>query len=72
MDLGSPCPPAVVVDDIAVNRLIIERFLRPLGVSVDIAVDGRTAVDAVASSEPPFDLVLLDCHMPIMDGVCVA
>ena len=59
----------MVVDDIATNRLIAKRFLQSLEASVDVADNGRAGLDAVSTAEPPYDLVLMDCHMPVMDGV---
>jgi CheY-like chemotaxis protein len=35
---------------------------------VQIAHNGLEAVQAVAAAEPPFDLVLMDLQMPVMDG----
>jgi CheY-like chemotaxis protein len=58
----------LVVDDISTNRLIAGRFLRALHATVDFAEDGEAGVAAVKTAEPPFDLVLMDCHMPKMDG----
>lgn len=62
--------PAVVVEDNKVNRLIAERFVRALGLEVDLAEDGKQGVEAVRTAQPPYDLVFMDCQMPVMDGVC--
>jgi signal transduction histidine kinase/NO-binding membrane sensor protein with MHYT domain/CheY-like chemotaxis protein len=56
----------LLTDDNAVNRQVIKLFLAPLGVSITEAENGREALDRLAAE--PFDLVLLDVHMPVMDG----
>jgi signal transduction histidine kinase/AmiR/NasT family two-component response regulator len=56
----------LAVDDNAINRKVVHVFLEPQGVYVSDAANGREALDKLASE--PFDLVLLDVHMPIMDG----
>ena len=59
----------VVVDDIQTNRLIAGRVLRAFGAHVEFAEDGKGACEAVAQARLPFHLILMDCHMPVMDGV---
>jgi CheY-like chemotaxis protein len=39
-----------------------------MGHEVSVVPDGRAAVQAVESSSDPFDLILMDCQMPEMDG----
>ncbi len=56
----------LVADDNAVNQLLLRRMLERFGCSVTVAVDGREAVEAWAPGR--FDLVLMDCEMPVMDG----
>ncbi len=56
----------LLVDDNAVNRKVARIFLRAFNAEVVEAVDGVEALDRIA--ERPFDLVLLDVHMPVMDG----
>lgn len=57
----------LAADDSAVNREVVREALRRLGASVTLVNDGRAAVEAVQSSR--FDLVLMDCSMPVMDGL---
>ena len=57
----------LLVDDNAINRSVARLLLAPSGVVVTEAANGREALDRIA--EQPFDLVLLDVHMPVMDGV---
>lgn len=56
----------LLVDDNAVNRQIIKLFLEPFAVRLCEAENGEHALEAL--HEQPFDLVLLDVHMPVMDG----
>ncbi len=66
---------ALVVDDNATNRRILEEVLRNWGLKA-LAVDGGTAALAAlgqaAAAGEPFSLVLLDAHMPEMDGFDLA
>jgi signal transduction histidine kinase/CheY-like chemotaxis protein len=67
-----PASPALVrrrvllADDDEVNRLVIGGMLRRIGHDVVFALDGRQAVREVSRQE--FDLVIMDMHMPEMDG----
>jgi CheY-like chemotaxis protein len=57
----------LVVEDNAVNQKVAQRMLEQLGCRVDVAGDGRAALGMVESI--PYDLVLMDVQMPIMDGL---
>ena len=56
----------LVVDDNKVNQAVAKGMLKKLGVNVDIAGDGKEAVEIL--SKGLYDLVLMDCQMPVMDG----
>jgi PAS domain S-box-containing protein len=56
----------LVVDDNATNQRIAVAMLQKLGHRADVAADGAEAVSAWASV--PYDLILMDCRMPVMDG----
>ena len=65
----------LVVDDHATNRLILHETLGALGAEVANAASGREAVaewGRAAASGRPYQLLLLDCRMPEMDGFQVA
>jgi CheY-like chemotaxis protein len=56
----------LLVEDTPVNRDVASGMLEILGHSVDAVENGRLAVEAVARER--FDLILMDCQMPEMDG----
>lgn len=56
----------LIADDHAINRLLARRQLLALGYSVDEAETGREALQAMERQK--YDLILMDCHMPEMDG----
>ncbi len=57
----------LLVDDVELNRIVAQAFLRQAGVRVDIAVHGREALQKIA--EHDYALVLMDIQMPEMDGL---
>ncbi len=57
----------LVVEDNPVNRKVVQHMLQKLGCSVGLAADGNEALD-VAQREA-FDLILMDWHMPGIDGL---
>ena len=56
-----------MTDDNGVNRQVLRLFLQPQGALLTEAANGQEALDRLAAE--PFDLALLDVHMPVMDGV---
>jgi signal transduction histidine kinase/ActR/RegA family two-component response regulator len=56
----------LVAEDNAINRMIAERFLTGAGALVEQAETGKEAVALFGAHE--FDVILMDCHMPEMDG----
>ena len=59
----------LLAEDNELNREIAEEILNAYGLEVDIAENGAIAVEKVGTAAPgQYDLVLMDVHMPIMDG----
>ena len=56
----------LLVEDNKVNQLVAVGMMKKMGVQIEVANNGVEAVEAV--KEKQFDLIFMDCHMPIMDG----
>ncbi|MDH3535103.1 MAG: response regulator [Gammaproteobacteria bacterium] len=57
----------LVVDDVPVNLIVVEKILDSLGYQVEAATNGLEAVEAVKSRR--YDLIFMDIQMPGMDGL---
>jgi len=62
---------ALVVEDNAVNQEMARAMLDMLGFHVTTASNGQEGVLA-AAADPDLNLILMDCQMPIMDGLAAA
>jgi signal transduction histidine kinase len=56
----------LVAEDNSINQLMMAEMIRHLGFSVDVVGNGEEAVRAIASF--PYDVVLMDCDMPVQSG----
>ncbi len=56
----------LLAEDNDISARVIERMLHRIGVSTQLAVNGEEALLAVQRNR--FDIVLMDCEMPVMDG----
>ncbi|URI09161.1 ATP-binding protein [Aquincola tertiaricarbonis] len=79
-DCGQPAVPApgwaarerlrgkrlLLAEDNPINQELAVALLEEVGAEVTVAPDGQAALACLA--EQPFDLVLMDCQMPVMDG----
>jgi CheY-like chemotaxis protein len=57
----------LVVEDNKVNQLVMSKMLKTLGVSFRLAENGEVALSILGKEE--FDMVFMDCQMPVMDGL---
>ena len=56
----------LLVEDNQVNQMVASTILKKMGHSVDVAENGQYALDALEAED--YDMVLMDCQMPVMDG----
>jgi signal transduction histidine kinase len=56
----------LLVEDIEANRKLVSIMLKKLGCTYDVAVNGQEAVEVCHKIR--FDLIFMDCQMPVMDG----
>lgn len=72
MEPSSPLPAqaaflkVLVAEDNRTNQLVLRRQLEKLGCEAHLVDDGQQALEQLRSSS--FDIVLMDCQMPVMDG----
>ncbi len=71
-DTPSPMPELrghiLVAEDSHMNQEVTRKQLRRLGYRAHIVENGQQAVAALHAADQRYDLVLMDCHMPVMDG----
>lgn len=63
---AAPRPCVLIAEDNPVNQKVAERMMRRLGYRVEVAPNGAAAVEAL--SRRPYDVILMGCQMPEMDG----
>ncbi len=62
----------LIVDDSKTDRTIMQKALKPLGISITEATNGVEALHLIKSSDTNFDAILIDIEMPRMDGYTLA
>jgi len=60
-------PRVLLAEDNPVNQLVARGMLTKLGCDIEVALNGALAVEAMARTH--FDVILMDCQMPVMDGL---
>ncbi|NOU36773.1 MAG: response regulator [Kiritimatiellaceae bacterium] len=60
----------LLAEDNQVNQLVARKILSSLGLEVTVVENGQLAIDKLKAE--PFDVVMLDCQMPVMDGYTAA
>lgn len=63
---GTRKPLVMLVEDNAINQVVAREHLSDCRVLV--TADGQQAIDALQGTKAQFDLILMDCQMPVMDG----
>ena len=58
----------LVAEDNTINQRVIQMLLKNLGISAHIVSNGVEVVEAVRANPGRYPLILMDCHMPEMDG----
>ncbi len=59
----------LLVEDNLVNQKVVLAILRKKGFQIDVANDGREALSKLEAAANPYDLVLMDVQMPVLDGL---
>ena len=62
----TPAPHVLIAEDNFPNQKVAVLLLKKLGVRMDLAENGSVALEHLMAR--PYDLVLMDCHMPEMNG----
>lgn len=70
LPLGLGALKVLLVDDNKINQKVASVMLEQMGICADIAENGEDAIAMLMLS--PYDLVLMDCQMPVMDGYTAA
>jgi signal transduction histidine kinase/ActR/RegA family two-component response regulator len=66
IEMGDLAAHVLLAEDDSVNQMVVEAMLTRLGCIVEVVADGTAALGA--ATQRHYDLILMDCHMPVMDG----
>lgn len=58
----------LLVEDNKVNQDVALMILEDIGYEADIAQNGQQCLDMLSSAATPYQLILMDCQMPVLDG----
>ncbi len=58
----------LVAEDNHVNQLVVLNMLKRIRVTPDLVSDGVQAIDAIKTASVPYDVIFMDCEMPLLDG----
>ena len=61
-------PRILVVEDNDINQSVMTEFLSKMDITPELADNGRAAVEMVQQQSREYNLILMDCEMPVMDG----
>lgn len=64
--LPENAPRILLVEDNPTNQLVTRRIIEKLGYRIEVAENGQKALEKVKQSS--YDIILMDCQMPVMDG----
>ena len=60
---------ALLVEDNMINQMVAKKMLSESGVEIEVAINGAKALERLlANTDKEFDVIFMDCHMPILDG----
>jgi len=59
----------LLVEDNPVNALVAEASMAQMGLTITLVTDGQQALDLLIPGPHPYDIVLMDCQMPVLDGL---
>ncbi len=58
----------LLVEDDEVNQMVIKGILQKMGHKVEVLANGQEVLEKVQADDRSFDMILMDCEMPVMDG----